>query len=279
MRIKALAGAVTAGLAVGLLPLAPAIGQDTAKVSVLHGVPGITVDVYANGQELIPNFTPGTLAGPLDVPAGTYDLQVFPDGQAPGSGTPAIEASDVQVPAGANATVAAHLDEGGNPKLTVFVNDTSPVGAGQARLTVRHLAAAPAVDVRAGGTPVITGLSNPNEQTLVTDAGTVSADVVLAGTTQVALGPADITLAEGTSTIAYAWGSAQQGSLALATQTIDGLHSNPSGVPGGEAGLVAQDVSSGGSPWPVLLTGLLVAAVTALAVARRLALRAVGDRT
>ena len=41
--------------------------------------------------------------------------------------------------------------------LTPFVNDVSAVPAGQARVTVRHIAAAPAVDVRAGGAVVAPG--------------------------------------------------------------------------------------------------------------------------
>ena len=45
-----------------------------ATVSVLHAVPGLTVDVYANGDELIPDFEPGTLTDPLTLPAGSYDL-------------------------------------------------------------------------------------------------------------------------------------------------------------------------------------------------------------
>jgi len=63
-----------------------------------------------------------------------------------------MEADGVGVPAGANITDVDHLDESGKPRLTPYVNDTSQVAAGQARLTVRHDAAAPAVDVRAGGT-------------------------------------------------------------------------------------------------------------------------------
>ena len=112
--------------------------------------------------------------------------------------------------------------------------------AGKARLTVRHDAAAPAVDVRAGGTAVITNLTNPNEKSLVTGAGTVSADVVLAGTTTVAIGPADVTLKEGTSTIVYAWGSAKDNNLKLAVQTISGMHSSPGGVNAGTGGQSAD---------------------------------------
>jgi hypothetical protein len=39
----------------------------------------------------------------------------------------------------------------------------SKLGAGQNWLVVRHTAAAPAVDVRAGGKPVFKGLTNPEE--------------------------------------------------------------------------------------------------------------------
>jgi hypothetical protein len=95
------------------------------------------------------------------------------------------------------------------------------------------VAFAPAVDVRAGGEPVFEGLENPDEEAAEVDAGTLSADVVLAGTDTVALGPADLELAEGTGTIVYAWGSAEDENLDLAVQTIDGLHSAPGEVDAG----------------------------------------------
>lgn len=77
---------------------------------------------------------------------------------------------------------------------------------------------------------------------------------MLAGTDKVAIGPADLDLAEGTNTIVYAWGSAEDGSLDLAVQTIDGLHSAPSGVPGGEAGLAPA--SEGVPGWTLGLGAL-----------------------
>ena len=234
-RTTSLAVAAAGGLV--LLAAPPAAAADTATVSVLHAVPGVTVDVYANGQELIPDFQPGTLTDPLSLPAGTYDLAVYPAGSDPASTQPAAKADDVAVPAGANATVVAHLTETGTPVITPFVNDVSTVPAGQARVTVRHTAAAPAVDVRAGGAVVAPGLTNPDEATLTVPAGTVPTDVVLAGTDTVAIGPADLQLAEGTVTAVYAWGSADAG-YQLAVQTIGGMHSAPSAVPGGSAGLV-----------------------------------------
>ena len=242
---------------------APASASEAeATVSVLHGVPDLTVDVYANGDELIPDFEPGTLTDPLTLPAGTYDLQVFADGDNPDNAEPAIEAQGVEVPAGANATVVAHLDADGNPVLTPFVNDVSPTDAGQARLVVRHTAAAPAVDVRADGDVLFPDLANPDEASGDVPAGTYPADVTLAGENQAVLGPADLQLAEGTATIVYAWGSAEDETLDLAVQTIDGLHSAPSGVPGGETGAAAT-----GDGAPLWALGLGAASLAALGVA------------
>ncbi|WP_324275347.1 DUF4397 domain-containing protein [Blastococcus brunescens] len=187
------AGVVGTAGALVLLATPALADNHTATVSVLHAVPDLPVDVYANGERLIDDFQPGTLTDPLQLPAGSYDLALFPADAADGSGEPLLSADGVAVPAGANATVVAHLTAEGQPALTPFVNDTSAVPAGEARVTVRHTAAAPAVDVRAGGTVVVPGLENPNEASLTVPAGTVSADVVVAGTETVAIGPADLT--------------------------------------------------------------------------------------
>jgi hypothetical protein len=260
------AAAALSGASLALAPAAQA--ADDAHVSVLHAVPGVVVDVYANGEALVTDFKPGTLTDPMAVPAGDYDLKVVAAGDG-ADGKALIEADGVGVPAGANITVVAHLSASGKPVLAPYVNDTSAIAAGQARLTVRHDAAAPAVDVRAGGKPVFTDLTNPKEDSADLPAGTVSADVVLAGTEKVVIGPADLDLAEGVHTIVYAWGSADDGNLKLAVQTISGMHSAPSGVPGGTGGQAA-DGTDGSVPtgWVVLAGGLLAAMLAALALPR-----------
>ncbi|MEU3145819.1 MULTISPECIES: DUF4397 domain-containing protein [unclassified Streptomyces] len=259
LALAASAGACALALGVTAPAMAAPSAEDPAMVSVFHGVPDLTVDVYANGEELLGDFEPGTVTDPQSLDAGTYDIQVFEAGQGP-DGTPAVE-KEIEVPAGANATVAAHLSAEGEPQLTAFVNDVSKVDAGQTRLTVRHVAAAPAVDVRAGGQPLFQGLENPKEDTTVVDSGTVSADVVLAGTDTVAIGPADLDLEEGTSSIVYAWGSAEDENLALATQTLSGMESAPKGVDaGGNGAAVAANSSDQWLAWAaaggmVTLTG------------------------
>ncbi|MFD0249924.1 DUF4397 domain-containing protein [Streptomyces sp. NPDC127113] len=267
-RIPLILGASAGACALALTAAAPAVsapaggGDDSAMVSVFHGVPGLDVDVYANGDKLLSDFKPGTVTDPQSLKAGTYDIQVFKAGQGP-DGTPAIE-KEVNVPAGGNATIAAHLSADGTPQLTAFTNDVSAVGDGQSRLTVRHVAAAPAVDVRADGQPVFKGLENPKQDTAVVDAGTVSADVVLAGTDTVAIGPADLNLKNGTSNVAYAWGSAADKNLALATQTLDTTKASPSaGSSGADAAGLGPNSAEQWLAWAavtglVTLTGVLV---------------------
>lgn len=61
---------------------------------------------------------------------------------------------------------------GAEPVQTPFVDDGSKIPAGEARLVVRHTAAAPAVDVLAGGEVVVAGPTDPNQKALVVPAGT-----------------------------------------------------------------------------------------------------------
>ncbi|RKN49434.1 DUF4397 domain-containing protein [Micromonospora endolithica] len=262
------AGSAVAALTfvgVGALTATPAYAA-TSKVSVVHGIPDTPVDVYVNGEKTLSDFKPGDVAGPLDLEEGEYDIALTKPGEPVGSAI--LEVENAEVPGGANISIAAHLDAAGQPKITPFVNDTAKVDAGKARLIVRHTAAAPAVDVRAGGTPVFEGLTNPNEAKGDVDAGTVKADVVLAGTDTVAIGPADLNLKEGTATIVYAIGSAEANNLDIVAQTISGLHSAPAGVPSGDGGQAGTGVGT----WWYVLAGagalLLVGGGARVATAR-----------
>jgi hypothetical protein len=238
-RLLSLVSAAVLAFGFAAATVAPAHAASDATVSILHGVPDATVDVYVNGKALLKNFKPGTLTDPQMLPAGSYDLKVVKAGDGP-DGDAIVQANNVKVPGGANITVVAHLTAGGKPALTPYVNDVSMIPAGKARLIVRHDAAAPAVDVRAGGEPVFTDLKNPKEKSAEVEPGTVKADVVLAGGDTVVIGPASLKLAEGTTTIVYAWGSADENNLELAVQTIKGMHGSPNSVPGGTGGQIAK---------------------------------------
>ncbi|WP_285363474.1 DUF4397 domain-containing protein [Microbacterium sp. LMC-P-041] len=265
---------VAAGLAVGMitaLGLAVPAGAATtqaAQLSVLHAIPDTPVDVYVNGELTLDDFAPGDLAGPLELPAGSYEVALTAPDAADAS-APILGPATLALEAGGNYTAVAHLTEAGEPGLNLFTNDISQTAPGQGRLTVRHTAAAPAVDILAGGSPVIENLTNPNEAKLDLPAGTVSAAVALTGTTDPVIGPADVAIEEGVNTIVYAWGSAEDGNLAIAAQTISGLHSNPDGVPSGTAGYLAEQDASANA----LLSAGLVALAIATAVGAGLIVR------
>jgi hypothetical protein len=265
-RRLAAAGALSLVAAGGLtvLSASPAFAA-TSQVSVVHGIPGQPVDVYVNGDRTLENFQPGDVAGPLSLEEGDYDLALTRPGEEVGQAI--LTVNDAAIPGGANVSLVAHLNAQGEPTLTPFANDVSKLDAGQARLIVRHTAAAPAVDVRAGGDPVFEDLTNPKEAKADLPAASVSADVVLAGSDTVVLGPTDLNLREGTATIVYAIGSAENDTLDIVAQTIDGLHSSPGGVPSGSGGLADRGIAA---PWyAVAAFGLLFLA----AGVRRLAAR------
>jgi hypothetical protein len=253
------AGAGAAAIAAAIALASPAqAAEGDAQLSVLHGVPGLTVDVWVNGDRTLDDFAPGTLAGPLALPAGAYELAITASDAADAS-APVIGPVTVTLAASGNYTAVANLDAAGKPTANFFTNDVSKIAAGKGKLTVRHAAAAPAVDVLAGGAAVVSNLANPNEQTLSLDPGTISAAVAATGTTAPVIGPADLTVAEGTHTIVYAWGSLTDKNLKLAVQNIEGLHSSPGSVPG------ARNGASGSGPEdPAAITVGLGAAALAL---------------
>jgi len=226
--------AATAGLAL------PASAQDAnAQLSVLHGVPDLTVDVYVNGDLTLDDFTPGTLAGPLDLPAGEYTV-VLAAGDSTDDSAPLIPAVTLPLESGKNYTAVAHLDKDAAPTATLFTNDTSAAGAGEGKVTVRHTAAnAEGVEIVANGDTSLGTFNNGGELGPVAlPAGTISAEIK-AGETVVPPTPADVPVTEGQNTIVYAWGDASGGSVEIAVQTVALGHSAPSGVPGGESGLAA----------------------------------------
>ena len=273
MRISKLA---TAALAAGFLALtagsagATAVSANAATadatVTIVHGIPNTPVDVYANGKKILSGFTFKTVAGPLQLPPGSYAIAVRKAGSA-ASSAPVLSATE-QVTAGENATVVAGLTASGTPVLSAFANDTSAAGTGKGRLVVRHDADAPAVDVYAGSSKVISGLTSGQQQALDVPAGTVPAKVTLAGQTAAVLGPVNVPVTAGMGTVVYAIGSAAGHTLTAVTQQYP-LGGAPSSAQAGSGGLGADPDTP---VWPfaaIGAAGLALIATGAVGAARR----------
>ncbi|WP_022904939.1 DUF4397 domain-containing protein, partial [Curtobacterium sp. B8] len=81
MRKKTLAAGLASGVLLAataaVLPAATATAASgDATLSVLHAVPSVTVDVYLDGKRALDDFTPGTLPGPMTVPAGAHSIAI-----------------------------------------------------------------------------------------------------------------------------------------------------------------------------------------------------------
>jgi hypothetical protein len=119
-----------------------------ADAYLIHGIPGVEpVDISVNGSCDFDDVEFGDIAGPVDIPAGVYEIAVFLDGGGLCDGDLAITgAFDVSLLD--TAFFVAHLDANGAPLLTKFNANTSAIEPGNARVTAYHTAAAPAVDLR-----------------------------------------------------------------------------------------------------------------------------------
>jgi hypothetical protein len=227
-----------------LLALALALGMSQAKptyaafpnasVYVVHGIDGtdlglakpLPVDIFVNGAPTpVKNFTYASVAGPLDLPSGKYEIEVRLSDPSLSS-IVAISAR-VDLAVGENASILAHLSEEGVPKLTKFINDVrNTETSGNARLVVRHGAAAPAVDVNLSSDPPVRfsslrALKNSEQQGAELRAGDYRITVTppFSFFKRIA-GPIPFTLESSMAYFAYAVGSVRNNSFNLVVQSI-----------------------------------------------------------
>ena len=178
----------------------------TRLVTILHAVPGAD-DVYFNLDLALESLEFGTVTDPIELGGGGRDRRDFVV-DVVSAGVPIRQSASDEVfnnlaslPEVTNASIVVHPAEDGEPRVSDFLNDVSEVAAGDARLTVRHAAAAPAIDVLVDGEVVIKSLADSDEATLDIPSAAYAFAVAAAGTTDLVLGPLDLTPAQGASTI------------------------------------------------------------------------------
>lgn len=199
--------------------------EAASRIFVIHGIPGVTVDVYASAAgapipatPTIPGFEPKQI---VDVQAGpgTFDIRIYVQGADPQTATPVIEVLGAAIPNNVELSILAHLDASAAPTATVYQNDNSPVQAGWARVSVRHAADAPAVQLTAGGVPKL-ALTNPYFGDLEVPATTIplQLQVPFEGTPITPVAP--LAFASGTRYFVYAIGSVAGGTFDFILQAV-----------------------------------------------------------
>jgi uncharacterized integral membrane protein len=252
---------IVVGALLALLAAPAAFAQSgTAKVRVVHASPDApAVDVIVNGQKALTNVPFFTASDYLDLPAGSYDIQVVPTGATE---PVVIDAKGVTVEANKAYTIAA-TGLLADIKATVYADNLTPPAAGKAHVRVIHASPdAPAVDIRVkGGPALISNLAFPNASDyLPVDVGTYDLEVTPAGSTTVALPINGVALEAGKIYDVFAVGQ-------LANLRVEPVVYT---VPGGIATLPGQLPRTSGESLPLGLIALAAAAlIGAGAVSRR----------
>jgi Domain of unknown function (DUF4397) len=193
--------------------------RPAADLSVVHGIPGLDVDIYVvrnfSAVKVLRNVHFGTAADldtsyPGWVTPGVYLVDVVKAGTSPFE--PLLLRS-VFLGFHQSKTVAAYVTatpegQAGRPALGVFTNDTSTTN-GQARVTVRHLAVAPSVGVYANGAvPLVASFSNGQSASTVVPEGTYDVTVTAPGAPSTVLADlGNVGVAADTNTLAFAVGT------------------------------------------------------------------------
>jgi hypothetical protein len=232
-------------LAVALGPAAGAQESEEGRVTIVHGLRGLAVDIYVNGELFLPAFEPDRLTDAVPLPPGDYRVDLREAG-SPSDSQPRFSGV-VPVAAGDDIAVVAHFGTDGEWTATVFDNHLSPLDAGEARLVFRHTAHSPAIDVLVNDQVAVAALAPPNEITVEVPPASVAVGARLADGTAAATAP-DVAAREGEATALYLVGDAATGNLTWLMQSVAGLQTAPSGVPAGNSGLA--DTSEASSlPW------------------------------
>jgi hypothetical protein len=137
---------------------AAAASTSAASLLVVHGIPGrdlaetldpaLPVDVLVNKSVcLLKNMAFGDIAGPFDLPAGSYAVAVsLADPIKPCAGTPVISAS-VTLRDGEFAAFVAQLSNTAAAMAAIYPVAVAPVGAGKQVFFAVHAADAGAISV------------------------------------------------------------------------------------------------------------------------------------
>jgi hypothetical protein len=235
--------------------------KNTSEVTFVHGIRGFFADVYLDDELILPGFAPERITDPLTLEAGEHRIDLR-EADAPADAKPAVTKT-FMVPAGGKMTAIAHWTGVEDCTITLFDDTGDVVAAGSGKLVARHAAATGEVEFALDDHTLDTPLRPSDEVSESVDPGEHT--VAISGGDGVSKS-SSVPVPEGSARVVYLVGSEKDDTLGLLTQTVDGLESNPSGVPTGNSGLAATPPDD--EP-PLLPLALLAVVGGALLVVRR----------
>jgi hypothetical protein len=226
-----------------------------AEVVVVHGVPGLTVDIQVNGETAIEDLEFGDVVQTTLPPGGDYSFSA----NDPETGEELLLLGvEGGLQAGWSYTAAAFLS-GGEPTLLAFVNENDDTG-----IQPFHLADFGAVAIVADGAIALDDVENGNTARIDVPGGTTVPGVGIApaGSTEVAIDLGDVTVPDEGVVLAYAIGPDEGEELpTVVTAETDGLRGcpeRPTEVDSGTGGLATDRL-------PLGVAALMVLGALALA--------------
>jgi len=207
---------LVAALGVAGLTTGASHAASEAKVYVIQGLPGRTVDVAFDGRTVARGVKTAAVAGPFTIDSGERKV-TFSDG-----GEVLLE-SMFSVKPRSSWDVVVHLParSKSKPAVTVFRNDLTAVPKGKASLTVAHTAKVPPADIRVDGKVLFADVGNGQSLNLVVPVATYKVAIVPAGKPKpVILGPVNLTVTGGALNRVYAIGDPEQQTMNVAVHVI-----------------------------------------------------------
>lgn len=183
-----------------------------ATLWVVHGVPGATVEVCVNGAAVKEDFMYRQKFS-ATLPAGDYSFALYANG-ANCTGTPIDNAaiSRTLLMDGNNTIVAAPAAKSGKVRFFWFSNDVGNTPRDNFRLSIRHVAVAPAVNVFMNKQRMTNPeLTQGSSKTVQLTVGDYITRVKPAGSLTTVLGPTTLSYASRTAVQLYIVGNSTVG--------------------------------------------------------------------
>lgn len=192
--------------------------------TVIHAIPSgygaDVVDIYADSTMIIDNATPGTIKS-FSTTHNNVTIRVYANGVVPsGTTSPILSSSALMLSRGTTLSFVAYLNESEAPRLSTYKDVVTRAGSKRSWVTVRHVAAAPAVQFRVNGTATFIPMTNTMERKRSLPFGLYTLSATYPETSTTVTAATSFEMKPKTNEIIYLWGAKSKSNLALLKQEI-----------------------------------------------------------